>query len=176
MSNWIMFFDEEEIKKLLELNMYERAKIIVDRLFKNVVDKAGEPYVNHLYRVSNRLECIDEKIIGLLHDIIEDTIITAKDLIDMGFKKDIVDCIELLTKDNKSTYKSLEDKLIGYNKKIDKIIESKNISALRVKKADISDNYDLDRIQILDIDMQMWFEKKYKNNLIKLKDAERKIL
>ena len=161
---------------LHEAYTFSKARIIVERIFKEQVDKAGEPYINHLYRVSDRLENYKDKVAGLLHDIIEDTEITSSDLIDIGFSKDIVDVVLLLSKDTSVINKSLDDKLNNYNEKIEKIIESKNLSAIRVKIADIEDNYDEDRLSKLSIEQREWFQKKYKKNLVKIKEMERKIL
>ena len=176
MNNLLKYFSQIELEKLIKLDMFSKARIIVERIFKEQVDKAGEPYINHLYRVSDRLENYKDKVAGLLHDIIEDTEITSSDLTNIGFSKDIVDIVLLLSKDTSVINKSLDDKLNNYNEKIEKIIKSKNLSAIRVKIADIEDNYDENRLPKLSIEQREWFQKKYKKNLVKLKEMERKIL
>ena len=62
-----------------------------------------------------------------------------------------------------------DEKLMLYNDEIDKIINSNNIHAIRLKEADISDNYDLSRIKELPLDKQAWFKEKYEKQLIKLR-------
>ena len=177
MNNFLKYFNNDEINSLKDtFDMYSKAKTIVGRVFKDKVDKANQPYVKHLYRVSDSLDNYDEKIAGLLHDIIEDTEINSNDLIDIGFTQEIVKLVEIVTKDYDSYNLSNDEKLKLYNSKIDRIIDSKNISAIRIKIADISDNYNIERLKELDEDSQLWFEKKYKDNLIKLKEAERKIV
>ena len=37
------------------------------------VDKAGEPYILHPIRIMNKMDTIPEKIIAILHDVLEDT-------------------------------------------------------------------------------------------------------
>ena len=146
----------------MKFDMLYKAKIIVEKVFQGKVDKSDEPYVNHLYRVADRLDDYKDKVSGLLHDIIEDTEITSDDLIYIGFSKDIVEVVELLTNDKSKQNKTLDDKLNNYNNKINKIIESRNISAIRVKIADISDNYDENRLSTLTLEQREWFEKNIK--------------
>lgn len=155
--------------------LYLRACSIIDNVFKDKVDKAGERYLNHLYRVSNRLDDITEKIAGLLHDIVEDTEVTYYDLLEMGFPIDIIEIISLVTnKKIDKTNMTKEEKLDLYNQKIDSIINSGNIHALRVKEADMSDNYDEDRLKELPSEMQEWFSEKYGKQLIKLREAKKR--
>ena len=54
-------------------NLYDRALLLVSDLFKDKKDKAGDPYINHLIRVSVKLDTDELKIAGLLHDVLEDT-------------------------------------------------------------------------------------------------------
>lgn len=68
----------------------------------DVLRKSGEPFVSHPIRIANALVSLgvdDEKIliVAILHDILEDTNVTREELLDT-FKEDIVDSIELLTK------------------------------------------------------------------------------
>ncbi len=62
---------------------------------------SGEPYFNHCLEVAGTLASwnMDYKTImaGLLHDIVEDTNITIKDL-EMEFDKDLADLVDGLTK------------------------------------------------------------------------------
>ena len=89
---------KEDFEKLEYLDMYSKAELIVRAVFKNIRDKGGNPYLDHLYYVSDHLKDINMKIVGLLHDLIEDTDITYNDLLEVGFTKNIIDAFELLTK------------------------------------------------------------------------------
>ena len=51
---------------------YDRAYRLVSYLFKDKKDKAGEPYLGHLIRVSDCLSMGDAKVAALLHDVVED--------------------------------------------------------------------------------------------------------
>ena len=116
-----------QLRKALEL-AYEK--------HKNQVDKAGKPYFLHPVMLALRLEG-KKKIVAILHDIIEDTDITEKDLLDIGFDDDIVEAVVLLTRDKNMTYYDY----------IRKIKYSNNTLAYWVKMADLEDNMDLSRFE-----------------------------
>ena len=116
-----------QLRKALEL-AYEK--------HKNQVDKAGKPYFLHPVMLALRLEG-KKKIVAILHDIIEDTDITEKDLLDIGFDDDIVEAVVLLTRDKNITYYDY----------IKKIKYSNNTLAYWVKMADLEDNMDLSRFE-----------------------------
>ena len=107
---------KEDFEKLEYLDMYSKAELIVRAVFKNIRDKGGNPYLDHLYYVSDNLKDINMKIVGLLHDLIEDTDITYNDLLEVGFTKNIIDAVELLTK--KEEYDKYIDRIINSNNKI----------------------------------------------------------
>lgn len=138
MKNWLNYFSLEELKNIKEeKDLYEKATKIVDRVFENDLDKGGVPYLEHLFYVSNRGENEKEKVAGLLHDIIEDKKVKEKDLLEIGFPLEIVEVVGLLTRNkNKETYSSY----------IDRLIQSNNIAALKIKVRDMEHNMDLSRI------------------------------
>lgn len=104
---------------------------------KNQVDKAGKPYFLHPVYVSHN-ECVrgKGKVVAILHDIIEDTDVTKEMLFDMGFDKDIVDAIVLLTRRDD----------VDYFDYVRKIRDSNNSYAYWVKVADLENNMDLSRL------------------------------
>ena len=55
---------------------------IAAKCFENKTDKAGEPYMLHCIRVMNNLHTNDNelKTIAMLHDTVEDKVITQKEL------------------------------------------------------------------------------------------------
>lgn len=137
MNNLLHFFDELELEELKEKDAYTKAQKIVKRLFKEKLDKGGNPYLNHLYYVSDRLEEVNMKTVGLLHDLLEDTIITEKDLKKIGFSEEVIEALLLITKK--------ENEL--YDEYIDRILESNNMIAINVKAIDMENNMDLSRIK-----------------------------
>lgn len=92
-----------------------------------------EPYYTHVVSV----EFIGSRLFNLtwdntmacaayLHDVLEDTLVSSSDLLGFGVPSDVVDIVELLTK----------DKNLSYFHNINRIIESGNIKAMKVKLAD----------------------------------------
>ena len=70
-------------------------------------DKAGAPYISHPLRVALgfiRTEDEERAIIAVLHDVIEDSDVTAADLRREGFSEPIVDAIEALTRPEGEAY------------------------------------------------------------------------
>ncbi len=173
-NHLLNYFSLEQLKEIASMSdLYLKAKLIVTELFKDKIDKAGKPYLGHLLRVSGRLNEEIEKVSGLLHDVIEDTEVTENDLIEVGFPVEIIEIVKLVTHDKiDKTNMTKEEKLELYNKDIDKVINSRNIHAIRLKEADMSDNYDLDRIKQLPLDRQEWFHQKYGKQLIKLRKVK----
>ena len=138
--------------------MFEKTEELIVRLFDGKLDKGGYPYLDHLHEVSNRVEGDDAKLIGLLHDTLEDTLMTREELIKMGYSEHIVSSIEVLTR------KDGED----YSDYIDRIIKSNNQDALNVKLADLNHNMDISRIKnptVKDVDR---IEKRYRPAYIKI--------
>jgi (p)ppGpp synthase/HD superfamily hydrolase len=98
------------------------------------VDKAGKPYIDHPMRVMNAVETIEEKIVGVLHDAVEDSDLTIEDLVKLGFPENLIKAIEAITKHPKEPYQSYLERVMS------------NPIALRVKIADMLDNMDMSRI------------------------------
>lgn len=170
-NNLLNYFKEEELYNIEKIeDLYARAFIITARVFKDKKDKSGKPYFNHLFRVSMKLYEEIEQVAALLHDIVEDTDVTFKDLIEIGFPLEILEIVNIVThkKIDKSGMTE-EEKLNLYNKEIDNVINSGNIHALRLKEADMSDNFDKERLKELPQEKQEWFNKKYGNNIKKLR-------
>ena len=142
-------------------NLYNRALLLVSDLFQDKKDKAGFPYINHLIRVSVKLDTEELRIAGLLHDVLEDTLITKDDLRELGFSNRVISIIEGVT--NK----------VGenYNDKIKRIIDNGDIDVIKLKYSDMSDNADKKRLAKLSIITRNRLINKYKDNLELLKKA-----
>lgn len=97
-------------------------------------DKANKPYILHLLYVMNNVSDLNAKIVGVLHDILEDTDITRNDLLNYGFSEDIVIAVEVLTKSKNQKYMEYIEN-----------IKSNNI-ARKVKLIDLKHNIDLTRL------------------------------
>jgi hypothetical protein len=90
----------------------------------------GEPYYNHVSRVAGRVDGWRAKTIAYLHDVIEDTPVTAEGLIDMGFPPTLVLDVVSLSRSGGETYSDF----------ISRTIERGSLDALRVKLSDLQDN------------------------------------
>ena len=98
-------------------------------------DKAGMPYIGHVMRVMQAGRTIDEKIVGVLHDIVEDTPWTFEALLAEGFPAHIVDALRCVTK--------LHDDE-PYEAFIERV--KSNPLAVAVKINDLTDNMDIRRL------------------------------
>ena len=98
------------------------------------LDKAGQPYVLHPLRVMFRLETKTERIVGVLHDVIEDTDVTADNLRKQGYSEEILQALDCVTKRAGESYEEF-------------VLRAKaNPIARRVKLADLEDNMDIRRL------------------------------
>lgn len=98
------------------------------------VDKGGQPYILHPKYVSDKFEVFDFKIVGILHDIVEDTDITLIDLEKMDFPKKIIKAIDAITRRK-------EEKYFEYIERV-----KKNGIARQVKIEDLKHNLLPERI------------------------------
>jgi hypothetical protein len=105
-----------------------------------MTDKAGRPYIEHPIRVMDAMGTDVERIIAVLHDVLEDTPVTVDELHTRGCPPQVVEAVEILTK------RLGED----YDAFIQRIRDSRNELALRVKISDIADNTDEKRLALLD--------------------------
>jgi (p)ppGpp synthase/HD superfamily hydrolase len=98
-------------------------------------DKGGAAYILHSLRVMLRMKTKDERIVAVLHDVVEDTKYTLEDLRKAGYFQKILRSLDYLTKRESEEY----DQFIKRVKR--------NPLARKVKIVDIEDNLDLARIR-----------------------------
>ncbi len=156
------YFNNHEIIKIKKLPDYYRALALVGRIYKNKIDLSGNPMVGHFIRISDFFKDEDCKVIGLLHDIVEDGFLTFDDLLFLEFTEEIVDAVIILTRDKK-VFSEYEDY-------ISNIIESENIKAIKVKYADMFDNSSPQRINSLEPSLRNRLAKKYETQLPRLEE------
>jgi len=114
----------------------DRAIMIASIAHSGQKDKAGKPYILHPLRVMFSVETDDQKIVAVLHDVLEDTYIQAQHLREHGFSEDIINAIESVTKREGET-------------RMDAAKRTKlNTIGTVVKLADLKDNMDLSRIAV----------------------------
>ena len=110
----------------------ERAIEIAVSAHKGVFDKGGNPYILHPLRVMMLLTTKDEKIVGVLHDVVEDSEDWDFDKLKAeGFSDTVLDSLRSVTK-----FSEDED----YDAFIQRGLD--NSIGRAVKIADIKDNLD----------------------------------
>ena len=82
----------------------EQAITIAVHAHAGQVDKAGQPYLLHPLRIMLKLETNDERIAGVLHDVVEDTPVTIEDLEAKGLTGSALEAVRLLTKTKGADY------------------------------------------------------------------------
>jgi len=141
--------------------MIDLAVDIVKKAFGGKVDKADQPYINHLIRVMNACPNIgnsddycDLKIITLLHDLLEDFPTEWDEgRLRCLFSNNIVEGVIALTHKQGQSY----------NDYISQILE--NQLATIVKKYNLEDNMDMTRLKTIttdDINRLKKYHKAYK--------------
>ena len=113
----------------------EQAISIASLAHEGQLDKAGEPYISHPLRVMMKLKDEKQRIVAVLHDVIEDTKVTDIDLVVKGLDIELVNVVLTLTRNKNESY----------NEYIDRI--SKDEFAIEVKLADLEDNMDMSRLK-----------------------------
>lgn len=76
----------------------------------------------------------EERITALLHDLLEDTALTAEDLLECGFASSVVDSVLLLTRNEEEVYEDYIRRL------------AENPVSRRVKLSDLKDNQNRERL------------------------------
>ena len=118
-------------------NLLQKAINIATEAHRGQVDKAGMSYIEHVLRVMAACTTDEEKIVGALHDVVEDTDWTFDRLAAEGFPKYIITALRHITKQPAEPY----EKFIARVKK--------NPLATAVKLHDLTDNMDIRRLPYL---------------------------
>lgn len=132
-----------------EIMNLDRAIQIAVRAHAGQVDKQGEVYILHPLRVMADLIDPEDKIIGVLHDVIEDSDITIENLHAQGLSAELCADLDAVTKRDNETYTSYVLRCACRDR------------ARRVKLADLNDN--LSRMDALPEIDQIRLRLKYEN-------------
>jgi len=137
----------------------EETAAFAGTLHAGQTDKAGEPYIGHLIRVSRHLVRLFpratpvERHAAWLHDALEDTPVTATELRGRGYAPEVIEIVEAVTKDPDSSQ--------TYAERIEVLAARGPRGALRVKIADLTDNGDPARLAALPEDKAASLGKRY---------------
>ncbi|MRJ11297.1 HD domain-containing protein [Ornithobacterium rhinotracheale] len=118
--------------------MITKAIQIAIKAHANQHDKAGAPYILHLIRVMQKGKTDEEKICGILHDLVEDTNWSFQQLEKEGFSNEIIEALKCVTKKENENYENFINRI------------SKNKLATKVKLYDLEDNLDIKRLKNID--------------------------
>lgn len=129
------------------------ADALAERAHEGQLDKVGHPYIGHPRSVAGRLTDPDAQVVALLHDVIEDTTVTAEDLRAAGITDRQLEAIESLTHaddvDNETYWRAVRSVPL----------------ARMVKIADLADNCDPIRVARLDPETAERLRGKYRRAL-----------
>src|SRR5687768_8359841 len=129
----------------------ERAIEIAVKAHAGQQDKAGESYILHPMRVMMRLASEDARIVGVLHDVREDTNVTEADLVTAGFSSVVLEALEALTQRPREPYEDFIRRA------------GRHPLAREVKLADLQDNMDPARLARLSPADRTRLQAKYEN-------------
>ncbi len=114
--------------------MLEKAIQIAIEAHKGQKDKGGSPYILHLIRVMNAGKTENERICGILHDLVEDTHWTFVQLENEGFSEEIIKALKCVTKQPNEEYTHFIERIKA------------NPLATKVKLNDLKDNMNIARL------------------------------
>jgi (p)ppGpp synthase/HD superfamily hydrolase len=112
-----------------EPSYLQKAKELATKAHKGQHRWGGEPYITHPEAVAEMVDTFTEKQVAWLHDVVEDTNVSLKDLTDYGFSETVVEAVDAITK-----RKGEEE----YDEYIERV--ARNDIATEVKIADITHN------------------------------------
>lgn len=121
------------------MNDLERAITVATAAHEGQTDKAGATYICHPLRVMARMESEIDRVVAVLHDVVEDSEFTLDD-IQSEFDIEIRNTVEVLSK--------RDHEREGYMAFIERA--ATNPIATRVKLANLEDNMDLTRLDDAD--------------------------
>ena len=134
------------------------ARALATKAHEGQTDKAGLPYITHPERVASRMENPEAQVIGWLHDTVEDTPITLRD-IETTFGPETAAAVDAISRRDGEPWSDYLDRVAA------------NPMARQVKISDLIDNSNLSRIPhvtLKDVERQ----KKYNKALKKLLEEE----
>lgn len=101
------------------------------------IDKGGRAYILHPLRMMMRLRTRDDELmaIAVLHDVVEDCVVTFDDLRYIGMTERVINGVMSLTKQNGESYEKFIDRVCL------------NRDAMLVKREDLKDNSDITRLK-----------------------------
>ena len=126
-----------------EQSMVDLALSIARKAHEGQLDKAGVDFIEHPIYVASQVDTEEEKAVALLHDVIEDSPVSAEGLLQAGLPETVVTAVQILSKKKEQDYQTYLETV------------KKNPLARVVKLADLKHNSDLSRLEtITDKDLE----------------------
>lgn len=149
-----------ERSPMIYTEMTGRAMRLAYQAHHGQTDKAGIPYIFHPIHVAEQMTDENATIAALLHDVIEDTPVTMKDLEAEGFPQEVLDAVAVMTRIPQMPYMEY---IAGIRE---------NPLARRVKMADLRHNMDISRLPAVN-EEALWHTSRYRKALEILEEAEK---
>ena len=146
--------NKTEDKKMAYSIDVAAARALATKAHEGQTDKAGLPYITHPERVALRMESPELQVIGWLHDTVEDTTLTVKDIAER-FGPETAAAVDAISRRDGEKWSDYLDRVAA------------NPMARQVKSSDLIDNSNLSRlphVTLKDVERQ----KKYNKALKKL--------
>ena len=118
---------------MIYTKMTNKAMVVAYNAHHGQVDKCGIPYIFHPIHLAEQMDDEISCTVALLHDVVEDTEITIKDLAKL-FPGKVIDAVKLLTRKKDTSYYEYIEAL------------KSNKVAVKVKLADLDHNLDVTRM------------------------------
>ena len=117
--------------------MLGTAIIIATQGHAGQFDRGGKPYILHPLKVMYYLKTDDEELqcVAVLHDLVEDTKVTYKELLEAGISQRVINGIASVTKLPGESYEEYQEKVMS------------NIDGMKVKLCDLRHNTDIRRLK-----------------------------
>ncbi|MFN7140244.1 MAG: GTP pyrophosphokinase [Limisphaerales bacterium] len=118
--------------------LLERAIEIAMEAHRGQKDKNGQPYILHPLRMMMRASKAEEKMVAVLHDVVEDSDWTLKDLKKEGFPRAVIEAVDHLTKREGEEYDDFVTRAASHPvARAVKLLDLEdNMNVLRFKKVD----------------------------------------
>ena len=120
-----------------EQSMVDLALSIARKAHEGQLDKAGVAYIEHPIYVASQVDTEEEKAVALLHDVIEDSPVSAEELLQAVLPETVVTAVQVLTKKKEQDYQTYLETV------------KTNPLARVVKLADLKHNSDLSRLETI---------------------------
>lgn len=129
--------------------MVEDAIAIATKAHQGQRDKSGHAYIGHPLRVMGMMHTDHERMTAVLHDVVEDTEVTADALREAGCPDVVVEAVVAISKRPGEAHEDYLERVAA------------NPMALAVKRADIADNSSPVRMAELDGPTRSRLREKY---------------